>query len=48
MERLGGSKLSHLASKIAVESEPGLTTTQLLLTNGEFACPIAGMPAETD
>jgi hypothetical protein len=31
MDRLRG-----FASKIAVESEPGLTSTQLLLTNGEL------------
>jgi hypothetical protein len=37
MDRLRGSKLSHLADKIAVASEPGLTSTQLLLTNGEPA-----------
>lgn len=32
MDRLRG-----FTDKIAVESEPGLTSTQLLLTNGELA-----------
>jgi hypothetical protein len=30
-------RLRSFADKIAVESEPGLTSTQLLLTNGGLA-----------
>jgi len=36
MERLKTSKAAHLASKLAVESEPGLTNTQLMLTNHDL------------
>jgi len=31
-----GSRVKHLVSKIAVESEPGLTSTQLMLTNHDL------------
>lgn len=44
MERVKSSKLAHYAEKFAVESEPGLTTTQLLLTNGNYL-PSAEHPA---
>jgi len=33
MPKLKNSKLAYYANKLAVESEPGLTTTQLMLTN---------------
>lgn len=33
MEKLKDSKFSYWANKLAVKSEPGLTTTQLMLTN---------------
>ena len=33
MEKLHDSKLSHFLNKVAVNSEPGLTNAQLMLTN---------------
>jgi NCS1 family nucleobase:cation symporter-1 len=36
MDRLNNSKMSHFMDKIAVESEPGLTGRQLLLTNEDL------------
>ncbi|KAI0022312.1 permease for cytosine/purines, uracil, thiamine, allantoin-domain-containing protein [Xylariomycetidae sp. FL0641] len=36
MEKLYNSKLSHWASKLAVESEEGLSTAQLMLTNHDL------------
>lgn len=33
MEKVQQSKLAHWANKLAVESEPGLSNTQLMLTN---------------
>jgi NCS1 family nucleobase:cation symporter-1 len=36
MNRLKNSKMSHFIQKIAVESEPGLTGKQLLLTNEDL------------
>lgn len=33
MEKVKNSKLASWADKLAVESEPGLTHTQLMLTN---------------
>ncbi|KAM0719741.1 hypothetical protein Q7P37_003874 [Cladosporium fusiforme] len=36
MQRFKNSKLSHYADKIACPAEPGLTTTQLLLTNEDL------------
>ena len=36
MARLRSSKLKHYADKLAVESEPGLTNAQLMLTNHDL------------
>lgn len=33
MEKVKSSRVAHYANKLAVENEPGLTNTQLLLTN---------------
>lgn len=37
MRRLQASQAGHLAGKLAVESEPGLTNKQLMLTNHDLA-----------
>jgi hypothetical protein len=36
MERVKRSKLAHYANKLAVESEPNLTTAQLMLYNHDL------------
>ncbi|KAK3078342.1 hypothetical protein LTS18_007764, partial [Coniosporium uncinatum] len=36
MEKVKGSKLSYYADKLAVEAEPGLSNTQLFLTNHDL------------
>ena len=36
MEKVKSSKLAHWVDKLAVESEPGLTNTQLFLTNHDL------------
>lgn len=36
MEKVKDSKLGYYASKIAVESEPGLSSTQLMLHNHDL------------
>lgn len=36
MEKVKNSKLAHWADKLAVSSEPGLSNTQLLLTNHDL------------
>lgn len=36
MEKVKNSKLAHWADKLAVESESGLSNTQLLLTNHDL------------
>ncbi|KAI9680636.1 MAG: hypothetical protein M1817_004076 [Caeruleum heppii] len=36
MEKVRSSKLAHWANKLAVESEPGLTNAQLMLTNKDL------------
>jgi len=36
MNRLKNTKMSHFMEKITVESEPGLTGKQLLLTNEDL------------
>jgi NCS1 family nucleobase:cation symporter-1 len=36
MEKVKNSKVAYYADKLAVESEPGLTTTQLMLTNHDL------------
>jgi hypothetical protein len=36
MEKIGTSKARHFLDKIAVESEPGLTNAQLMLTNHDL------------
>lgn len=33
MEKVKSSKIAHLVDKLAVESEPGLTNSQLMLHN---------------
>jgi nucleobase:cation symporter-1, NCS1 family len=36
MEKVKDSKIAHFIDKLAVESEPGLTNTQLMLTNHDL------------
>jgi hypothetical protein len=36
MEKVSQSKVGRLVDKLHVESEPGLTTTQLMLTNHDL------------
>ncbi|KAB2576344.1 putative uracil permease protein [Lasiodiplodia theobromae] len=36
MEKVKSSRVAHYAGKLAVESEPGLTNTQLMLTNHDL------------
>lgn len=36
MERVKNSKLSYYAEKIACSTEPGLSSSQLMLTNGTY------------
>lgn len=36
MEKVKRSKVAHWANKLAVESEPGLTTAQLMLYNHDL------------
>jgi len=44
MERLRRSRVSHWSSKLAVESEPNLTTAQLMLFNHDLK-PVMFTPA---
>lgn len=37
MEKIKDSKLARFVDKFAVESEPGLTNTQLMLTNHDLS-----------
>jgi nucleobase:cation symporter-1, NCS1 family len=36
MEKVKNSKFAHVADKLAVASEPGLSSTQLMLTNHDL------------
>lgn len=38
MEKLKDSKIAHFANKIAVDHEPGLTTTQLMVRTPFISC----------
>lgn len=45
MEKVKNTKAARLIDKLAVESEPGLTNAQLMLTNfdlkpGTYDCPL--------